>query len=76
LTKRGGDYECAASADGSTFAVFGARPWGSGAPKKIGILAKNGPNENAPEIDARFDFFELRSVPPQITDADGDSTSW
>jgi regulation of enolase protein 1 (concanavalin A-like superfamily) len=65
LTKRGDQYEYAASKDGKKFTVYGERPWGDGPPKKIGILAKNGGMVGVPEIDARFDFFELRTpVPP------------
>jgi RNA polymerase sigma factor (sigma-70 family) len=69
LTKRGDQYEYAASSDGKKFKVYGERPWGKGAPKKVGILAKNGGDGGVPEIDARFDFFELRSpAPPRDKD--------
>ena len=65
LTKRGDQYEYAASFDGKRFAAYGERPWGKNAsPKKIGIFAKNGGEAGVPEIDARFDFFELRSPAP------------
>ena len=37
--------------------------WGTGAPKQVGILAKNGGNKDSPEIDAAFEFFELRALP-------------
>ncbi|MBI1900868.1 MAG: DUF1349 domain-containing protein [Planctomycetia bacterium] len=63
LTKRGAKYEYAFSKDGKEFKVCGEKEWG-GAPKMIGLLAKNGGNKAAPEIDATFEFFELRSPPP------------
>lgn len=61
LTKRGNAYEYAASEDGKTFTVHGEGTWGKKGPKKIGILAKNGGPQGVAEIDACFDFFELRS---------------
>jgi RNA polymerase sigma factor (sigma-70 family) len=65
LTKRGDQYEYAASSDGKKFVVYGERPWGKkSSPKTIGIFAKNGGEAGVPEIDARFDFFELRSPAP------------
>jgi regulation of enolase protein 1 (concanavalin A-like superfamily) len=64
LTRRGDQYEYAASKDGKKFMVYGAQPWGEGPPKKIGLLAKNGGLAGVPEIDARFDFFELRAPAP------------
>jgi len=62
LKKRGNVYEYSASSDGKEFKVYGARPWGEGAPKKIGFLAKNGGPEGIPEIDACFEFFELKGL--------------
>ncbi len=35
---------------------------GRWAPKKLGLVAKNGPRDGVLEIDACFDFFELRSI--------------
>jgi len=64
LTKRGDKYEYAWSKDGDKWVVGGERQWGTGAPKRVGILAKNGGNKDAPEIDAAFEFFELRALPP------------
>jgi hypothetical protein len=69
LTKRGDKYEYALSKDGKEFDVCGQKEWG-GAPKKIGLLAKNGGNKSAPEIDATFEFFELRSPPPPVEEKD------
>ena len=64
LTKRGNRYEYAFSADGKAFIVGGEVEWGDGSPRQIGILAKNGGNKDAGELDAAFDFFELRSPVP------------
>jgi regulation of enolase protein 1 (concanavalin A-like superfamily) len=61
LTKRGKSYEYATSTDGKQFTIHGTKEWGDGAPKKLGILAKNGGPDGVPEVDACFDFFELRS---------------
>ena len=61
LTKRGDAYEHAYSTDGKTFIVAGEKIWGNGAPKRIGVFAKNGGNPEATDIDAAFDFFEVRS---------------
>jgi hypothetical protein len=63
ITKRGDKYEYAWSKDGSEFVVAGERQWGNGAPKRVGIIAKNGGNKDAPEIDAAYEFFELRALP-------------
>lgn len=64
LTKRGKSYEYATSTDGKTYTMRGEQEWGEGAPKMLGILAKNGGPEGVPEIDAQFDFFDLRSPAP------------
>jgi hypothetical protein len=64
LTKRGTSWEYATSSDGKEFTVHGERDWGDGAPKKLGFLAKNGGPEGVTEIDAHFEFFELRSPIP------------
>jgi regulation of enolase protein 1 (concanavalin A-like superfamily) len=63
FTKHGNKYEYAWSADGKEWAVAGEKQWGNGAPKRVGIIAKNGGNKDAPEIDAAYDFFELRVLP-------------
>ncbi len=66
LTKRGNTYEYSFSTDGNTFTVRGEREWSDGGPKRLGLLAKNGGSgdPNAGELDARFEFFELRSPIP------------
>jgi regulation of enolase protein 1 (concanavalin A-like superfamily) len=61
LTKRGNRYEYASSTDGKDFKVHGEKEWGDGAPKKFGILAKNGGSKEASELDVGFEFFELRA---------------
>lgn len=66
LSKRGKTWEYATSTDGKTFTAHGEREWGDGAPKMIGILAKNGGPEGVPELDAQFEFFELRSPIPGV----------
>ncbi len=71
LTKRGDRYEYATSLDGKDFRVHGEVAWGDGSPKRIGILAKNGGNKDAPEADASFEFFELRSPAPPARDEAG-----
>jgi hypothetical protein len=63
LTKRGNNYEYAASLDGNKFTVYGEQEW-NGRAKQLGLLAKNGGNKDAPDIDANFEFFELLAPPP------------
>lgn len=36
--------------------------WFNVKPRRVGIIAKNGGNKDAPEIDATFRFFELKAV--------------
>lgn len=60
LSKSSRRYTFSTSADGKTYRVIAALPWGSGSPKKIGLLAKNGLRSMA-GIDASFDFFEVRT---------------
>jgi len=61
ITKRGRTYERAYSTDGKEFVSAGSGIWGNGAPKWIGVMAKNGLS-GAADIDAVFDFFESRSL--------------
>ena len=63
LTRHGSEYEFASSTDGKTFTVHGQKEWGTGQPTSLGILAKNGGPAGVPEIDACFDFFEVRALP-------------
>lgn len=62
LTARGSYHEYATSTDGKTFTVHGELPWGDGSPKRIGLMATNGSNPEAEEIEAQFDSFEIRSL--------------
>ena len=67
LTRRGNIYEYASSVDGLKFETHGERIWGDLPPKRLGLMAKNGGGRNSeaiPEIDARFEFFELLSPVP------------
>ena len=66
LIKRGHAYQYSFSTDGEKFTVAGEESWRDGAPKRIGIYAKNGGNPDASDVDAVFDFFEVRS----LTDAE------
>ncbi len=66
LIKRGNLYERSYSTDGEEFIPVAEREWCADVPKWVGILAKNGSNADASEIDAAFDFFEARS----LTDAE------
>lgn len=66
LTKREDAYQYSFSTDGEKFTVAGEKSWGNGAPKRIGIYGKNGGNPDAGDVDAVFDFFEVRS----LTDAE------
>ena len=61
VIKRGGWYEIASSRDGERFTSHGELGWRAEGPRQLGLVAKNGGSATAPEIDARFDFFELRS---------------
>ena len=45
--------------------------WGDGSVKKIGLFAQNGPSFLSPEIEASFDFFEVRAIP-----AKGKNKGW
>ena len=66
VIKRGKMYEYAYSADGENYTIVAERRWGDGAPKSVGIFAKNGGNPLAGDTDAQFDFFEVRA----LTDAE------
>ena len=49
--------------DGKSFRAHGTLSWGDRAPKWVGLMAFNGARSSAPEIDASFDFFEVRAIP-------------
>lgn len=61
IIKRGTHYERAYSIDGKAFISSGEVAWGNGTPKSVGILAQNGIGQ-ADNIDACFDFFEVRPL--------------
>jgi len=63
IIKRGKTYERVYSTDGREFVSAGKQEWGNGAPKRIGLVAKNG-TTGANDMDAVFDFFEVRSLTP------------
>lgn len=63
VTKQGNRYRMATSTDGNVFRPYGERIWGDGSVKRVGLVAKNGPGSDAPEIDAVFDSFTLRPIP-------------
>ena len=70
IAKRGNRYEYLTSTDGKSFQSHGEVEWGDGSPKQIGILAKNGGSKDASELDANFEFFELRAPAPPRTEPD------
>ena len=70
VIKRGSQYQCAASLDGKEFTTYAIIPWGDGSPKKVGLVAKNGPREG--DMEAQFDFFELRN----LTEAERDDPAY
>ena len=73
VTKRGNRYAFSTSVDGETFLLRKSPiwdgtdlfkdelPWDDGSVKRVGIFAQNGRGREA-EIDASFDFFEVRAV--------------
>lgn len=62
MTRRGDKYAYAWSGDGEKWTAGGERTW-EGKGKRVGLIAKNGGNKDAAEIDAAFEFFELRTLP-------------
>jgi ankyrin repeat protein len=78
LTKRGDRYTFSTSTGGRSFVPLESPPiydaagfskggiqWGTGTVKQVGIVAYNGSKLGAPEIDALFDCFEVRVLPPE-----------
>ncbi|TWU09768.1 hypothetical protein Poly21_55130 [Allorhodopirellula heiligendammensis] len=68
ITKRGNVYERSYSSDGKTFRSQGEEVWGNGRPTWIGIVATNG-SSAAEEIEAQFDFFEVRELTQEEHDS-------
>jgi regulation of enolase protein 1 (concanavalin A-like superfamily) len=62
VVKRGANYSACASADGKHFQVLEESVWPVDGPTKVGLIAKNGGGlQDALEMDAHFDYFELKS---------------
>ncbi len=61
VQKRGNLYDCSTSTDGGHFVKRGTVDWGKGGPKRVGLIAQNGGEAGVPEIDAQFEFFEMRA---------------
>jgi hypothetical protein len=77
VIKRGNRYELFTSLNGEVFeaelypcfdpgGIFqDAVAWGDGRVQRVGLFAKNASRAGAPEIDASFDFFEVKVLPPK-----------
>ena len=64
VTKRGTSYSASGSSDGKDFKVIETREWPVEGPTKVGLVAKNGGGlMDALEMNAHFDFFELKAPP-------------
>jgi RNA polymerase sigma factor (sigma-70 family) len=61
IGKRGNLYDCSTSTDGRHFIRRGTVDWGKGGPRQVGLIAQNGGEPGVPEVEAQFEFFELRS---------------
>ena len=58
-------YTVSTSLDGQSFVSRQTRAWGDGTVQRIGLVAKNGSNTAAPEVDAAFGFFVVRALPAE-----------
>ena len=77
ITKHGNRYTFSTSVDGHAFSPMRYPDWddtglfqgdvifGDGSVRRVGLFAVNGQGDAAPEIDASFDFFEVRSLGPE-----------
>jgi len=63
ISKQGNRYAFSTSLDGKSFRRYGNRTWGDGSVKQVGLVAKNGTPSTAPDVDALFDFFEVKAFP-------------
>jgi regulation of enolase protein 1 (concanavalin A-like superfamily) len=61
VTRRGDKYAFAWSADGEKWTAGAERTW-AGKGKRVGLIAKNGGNKDAAELDAAFESFELKDL--------------
>ena len=59
ISRKGEKYQAQVSLNGVKFKTLQEFEWKVKGPSKIGLIAKNGGNPLAAEIEARFDFFEL-----------------
>lgn len=64
IRRDGEKYTAYLSLDGEKYNKLQTIVW-KGMPKQVGMIAKNGGFIDAPSIEARFEFFELRGVQPQ-----------
>ncbi len=62
VTKTGKHYVLSTSFDGKSFPYRVPYEWGDGIVKRVGLFAKNSSGSKAPEINASFDFFEVKAV--------------
>jgi len=69
VTKRGNRYTLSSSVDGKSYRDHREIAWGNRAVRRIGLLGKNGKGRKFPQIDASFDFFEVRLPPPLAAEA-------
>ena len=65
INKRRNFYTVSTSLDGQSFVSRQTRRWGDGTVPRVGLVAKNGSNTAAPEVDAAFGFFAVRTVPAE-----------
>ena len=81
ITKRDNRYTLSTSLDGKVFLLLesplhdpddlfdGGLTWGDGSVKRVGLFANNSSFGNdPPEVDASFDFFEVKAVHPSRGD--------
>lgn len=61
LQRKDGKYIAAVSADGMIYVDVKEFEWEVKGPSRVGLIAKNGGNPDAAEIEAVFDFFEFRA---------------
>ena len=62
IVRRGQLFQAFYSRDGATFHKTGELPWTADPSPLLGLVAKNGDFTDVPEIDASFDFFEVRAL--------------
>ena len=87
VEKRGNHYAFSTSLDGKSFIgqEYALRDntgrcrddltWGDGSVKQVGIVAKKGANSTAPQVDASFDLFKVRSLSGKAGEAEEGASS-